>query len=313
MSEISVIIPAFNVEDYLDECLSSILNQTMKDIEIIVVDDGSTDHSGEVADRYSARDPRVRVIHQKTGGPSAARNTGMKAASSARFMFLDGDDYVKPAFCEKAYRLMKENDADIVCFGFCRNTEMDKNLNETEEGLISGERALVLHAGKKIGDAAWNKIFKRELFKDVEYPVGRHYEDMGTTFRLIEKAERVYVTNEILYIYRDTPGSITKNISEKTRKDLRMMQDVKFGGLLKHFVEEKDVFLDPDVLFYAFEYLITREPGENTEIERNAEIIVNRLKKMTSSLSKDKVRLLWLYFHMRWLFHAVCRMKGYRN
>ena len=118
MSEISIIVPIYNVSQYLKECLDSLLAQTFKDIEIILVDDGSTDNSGKIADEYAMIDNRIRVIHQTNQGLSAARNNGINISTSPYVMFVDSDDFVDQHYCEIPYKIIKENNADVVCFEF---------------------------------------------------------------------------------------------------------------------------------------------------------------------------------------------------
>ena len=118
MPHVSVIVPVYNVEEYLRKCIDSIVAQTLKDIEIILVDDGSTDGSGTICDEYASQDKRVRVVHKINGGLSSARNTGIEAASAPFLMFIDSDDWVEPNFCEKPYLAAKNNNADLVLFSF---------------------------------------------------------------------------------------------------------------------------------------------------------------------------------------------------
>ena len=312
MSEISVIIPCYNVRTYINQCLDSIVNQTFSDIEIIIVDDGATDGSGKIADDYAERDSRIRVIHKENGGLSSARNAGMNIASSPYLMFLDGDDYVDERFCEIPYRLITENNADIVCFEFERVPSGIKSGFTEKPRMFSNDEVLVLLSGWKISDSACNKIYRREMFDTIRFPEGYVYEDMGTAYRLFEAAERIYITDQVLYYYRDTPGSISKNIDTRTKSDVRVMQEKKFAALLGRFVQDREVFRSPYVLNYAFEYLVTREPGTNRETEQYADAIVRRLSRLRKTLSPDKQRLFWLYLHCRPLFHLLCRAKKYR-
>lgn len=313
MSKVSVIIPVFNREAYLKECLNSLIRQTLSDIEIIVVDDGSEDCSPEIELEYAKSDARIKVIRLEHQGVSAARNAGINHSSSPYLMFVDSDDYVSEQFCEIPYLYAEKSGADIVCFRFSDLRGIEKSGPLGINHMISREEALVLLSGWNISDSVCNKLFKRDLFDDIQFPVGSFYEDIGTVYRLLMKSACVYASDDVLYTYRDTPGSTSKNNSEKIRNDLKAMQNAKFSALLEVFSTGAPVFHHPDVLRYALEYVITREAHESEVCDRLSETVIQQLSDLTSSLPADKKRLHWLYLHMKPVFDQVCRLKGYRS
>ena len=183
LPRISVIVPIYNVEKYVRKCLESLLHQTMKQIEIICVDDGSTDGSGTIADEYERINwPIFKIIHTKNRGLSAARNRGLDEAQAEWVMFVDSDDWVESRFCEVPWSEGVRKNADLVIFGMYnvksgRIKKLRNNDNPT--GFINHEKAIDVG-----NDAVWNKLYKRQLFDSIRYPEGRVYEEIGTTYKL---------------------------------------------------------------------------------------------------------------------------------
>ena len=235
---VSVIVPVYNVEDYLEQCLKSICGQTLPGIEIIIIDDGSTDSSGPICDAFAADDSRIKVIHKKNEGLAAARNDGIALARAEYIMFVDSDDWVEPEFCELPYRIAEENDADLVVFGIRRINRRGKPASQSTfpvEGIISKEDILVKY-WSSVDTAAWNKLYRRYLFEGIWYPEGHLSEDIAVTYRLIQKAENVFLLNRTLYNYRlSRPGSITgvrskQLMEDSTRYDLQRLDDLRAWG-----------------------------------------------------------------------------------
>lgn len=217
---VSIIIPIYNVEQYVRECLESVMNQTYKKIEIILIDDGSTDRSGEIADNFALKDNRIKVIHKKNGGLSDARNAGIRAATGEYIMFLDSDDYAADDFVESALRAAIDNRADIVCFRFTSVTDSGeaislstkKEVDNLTEYANTDAIQDIFTLGGTLKVNAWNKIYKRSLFSsnNIEYPVGRIYEDNQTTYKLMYFAKKIIFLDKSLLFYRQRPGSIMK-------------------------------------------------------------------------------------------------------
>ena len=181
MELISVIVPVYNVESYIAECIESIQNQTYMNLEIILVNDGSTDASGDICDQYAAYDERIKVIHQENGGLSAARNTGIEAANGDYISFVDSDDYIRLTLFEDMLQLLKEYDLDIIEFTAFRDKSGDiiEGCNDGHLEIYSKEDALRL-AMHDCFVAAWSKLYKRSAIGDVRFPVGRKFEDTAT-------------------------------------------------------------------------------------------------------------------------------------
>lgn len=221
MPDISVIVPIYNVEEYLARCIDSILDQTFQDMEIILVDDGSTDSSNVICDYYAVKDERIKVIHKPNEGLSCARNDGIKASSAPYIMFVDGDDWVEPTFCEEPFRMAITNDADLVLFSFAKiykgrqKVQIDTGM---PDGILSEDSAIWFNIN--VWDAAWVGFYKRDLFEEIQYPIGKIYEDTGTSHRLIHSANKVCLLNSCLYNYRvGRPGSITTSANNQKNPD----------------------------------------------------------------------------------------------
>ena len=206
---ISVIIPIYKVEEYLDACVTSVLAQTHKNLEIILVDDGSPDHCPRMCDDWAEKDNRIRVIHKPNGGLSDARNAGIDIATGDYIAFVDSDDYIKPDMMEKLYAAIRKENADIAACGFL-NCEGG---NQTAWGCrdfagIPEEIFALLYQDTAYPVAACNKLYRRECWQKLRFPVGKTCEDAFTTYRLIHNARRIVMIPQALYCYRIRPGSI---------------------------------------------------------------------------------------------------------
>lgn len=207
---VSVVVPVYNVEKYVEKCLMSLESQSYKQIEIIVVDDGSTDKSGEICEKIAARDERVRVFRKQNGGLSSARNYGIKKARGEYICLVDSDDFVKEDFVAKMVGAL-DDAVDVVICGY--NKEVPR-----AEVLTGEEVATRLLIGQNnIEVVAWNKMYRREMFDEIRYPEGRNYEDTLTTYKLLVKAKKVAYVAEALYEYVERKKSITKNDDKEKR------------------------------------------------------------------------------------------------
>lgn len=218
---ISVIVPVYRVEAYLERCVESLLEQTYENLEIILVDDGSPDGCPAICDACARRDPRVRVIHQANAGLSGARNTGIDAAEGAYLAFVDSDDYVAKDFIRVLYELLKETGCAISqCrFAYVQGGPL-KGTKDRSYRIYRGMSLMEQLYGPE-RDAtcfvvAWNKLYRRELFETIRYPLGRIHEDEATTYRLFHEGKKLAFTERALYgYYTEHTGSITNVFSRK--------------------------------------------------------------------------------------------------
>ena len=223
-NKISIIIPIYNVEKYLKRCLDSVVNQTYKYIEIILVNDGSPDNCGKICDEYAKIDSRIKVIHKENGGLSSARNAALAIVSGEYIMFVDSDDWISENSLEQLNEYINM-DYDIINFKFSFVEEKTENIIEfngrTEN---SYECDLLSYIDKlfsgELDFFIWNKLYKRDLFDGVRFPEGRNYEDLATIYKLYFKAKSIIVTDYTLYYYwLGNSNSITSNSTVKNMTD----------------------------------------------------------------------------------------------
>lgn len=243
---VSIVVPAYNVAAYLEECIQSLLKQTYKNIEIIIVDDGSTDKTGEICDSFSCSN--VQVIHKENGGLSSARNAGIRRAAGEYIAFVDSDDYVASEYVQTMLELIEENNGDIAVCGFVRTgkrlgemiqetAEETKNSSEeTTDNLtwvLSGKEALnQLYSPKRLYYVvSWNKLYRTSMFADIAFPEGMLHEDEAVIHKLYHAAKKVVFTRKPLYYYYMSDSSIMRG----TYKVERM-------GILYTYLERMKMF-----------------------------------------------------------------------
>lgn len=211
--KVSVIIPVYNVEKYLPRCIKSVLDQTYKDLEIILVDDGTKDNSGVMCDEYATKDERLRVIHKENGGLSSARNSGIEIATGDAIFFLDSDDYLSTACIEKMVTLMKDNDADISIVQMMYIAE-STNEEYTE---IKDEKFAVMDSERAIEESLYQrlysccapaKLYKRSIIGEIRFPEGRLSEDLATCHLFLDRAKAIVYSSYYGYYYRQHESSI---------------------------------------------------------------------------------------------------------
>lgn len=211
---ISVIVPVYKVEDYLEECVDSIRNQTYDNLEIILVDDGSPDRSGEICDRLATQDSRIKVIHKENGGLSSARNAGLDVATGEYVSFIDSDDWIRLDMYQRLMDLMQQHHAQIAAGGL--QDDNGKHYNpeyprKADVEIFSRTDALrEITINRKITNSACDKLWKKEIFDTIRFPVGEYFEDFKTSYKCIDQIHTVVYDPCPVYIYRMTENSITR-------------------------------------------------------------------------------------------------------
>ena len=306
MPKISVIVPIYNVEKYLHNCIDSIVNQTLSDIEIILVDDGSTDRSGKICDCYAMEDDRIKVIHKSNEGLACARNDGIKESVAPYIMFVDGDDCVEFNFCEKPYEMAIKYDADLVLFTFnkIRNTGHKTYIRTNLcEGLLNEKEALYFNV--HIAPYAWAALYNRDVFKRIEFPAGRYYEDTCVISRIIHFSNTVCLVNQPLYNYRyERSGNITTSLKTKDHIDKRMLLMEKINDLQKWGYYEYGVF-------YALPLLI--EYGRTDAYQVFFDKVARTSKGLPKELTLKLKIMLILYKVSPKMFDFICDISGKRK
>ena len=203
---VSIIIPIYNVEKYLEVCIDSIINQTYKNLEIILVNDGSTDNSYNICKKFEEIDNRIVLVNKENGGLSDARNAGIEKAKGNYICFIDSDDYIDNEFIEMLYKAIKENDVDISQCGYKRFENSGKVVethayNESKS-IKSRDFMIDSYFGHVDNIVVWNKMYKTSIIKNMKFPVGKIHEDEFFTYKVLDRCENVFVIKECLYNYR---------------------------------------------------------------------------------------------------------------
>ncbi len=240
---ISIIVPVYNVENYLGKCIESIMAQTYKNIEIILVDDGAKDKSGEICDEYAKKDSRIRVIHKENGGLSDARNCGLEAASGELVGFVDSDDYIDSDMYEILYHTMDKYDAEMsMCdvYDVYDGKEVSQR-DDVRDFSVDAEQAMKIVMDGQINYAyAVNKLYRKELFDEIRYPKGKIIEDAFVILFLLEKTKRVAFSTARKYYYYHRENSIVSNAFSKKHYDCIEAHEQNYKFICeKHPVIEK--------------------------------------------------------------------------
>ena len=215
MDKVSVIVAAYNVEKYIDRCVKSLIEQTYKNIEIIIVDDGSVDDTSKLCDSYCSLDNRIICLHKKNGGLSSARNYGIKHSKAPFIAFVDGDDWVEKDFIETLYYNIKKENADLSTVGYRMvwdNGKTKCNTPQNEYRVFDQDTALhELFSQEKMGCMAWQRMYKRDIFNEILFPEGKLFEDVAIALEVMLRCNKVVWTGDFKYNYYQRSGSIVNS------------------------------------------------------------------------------------------------------
>ena len=313
MELISVIVPVYNVESYVAECIESIQNQTYMNLEIILVNDGSTDASGDICDKYAAYDERIQVIHKENAGVSAARNTGIEAANGDYIGFVDSDDYIAPTMYEDMLKLMAEHDLDIIeCTAFRNNG--DTNIEGCNDGsleIFNRDEALKM-AMYDCFVAVWSQLYKRRVISDVRFPVGRKFEDSAVSYLFIANTKRVGHINRCLYYYRLNPNSTTQtSFDPKSRWDFVLGYEERLQYAIDHqlpYVDDCNSLLMKAVLSCLTAYY-AKPSGNQVYYDKCKRMIETYRNDASYKLLNSKYKLfLWSFGRADWIHKIGARL-----
>ena len=237
---ISVIVPVYNIEIFVERCIKSIVEQTFKNLEIILVDDGSTDSSGDICDRWGKCDSRIKVIHKKNGGLSDARNCGLDIASGNYISFIDGDDFIDKDMYKDMLNYISKHECDICICGMCK-TENGKEFvtrpytyENIEFTILNSELAIKEVLNDKIDVSSCNKLYKRNIIGELRFPYGKTNEDFALIYKLFFFSKKIIIINKNYYRYIQREGSITTTKFNEKQFDkyyncLEMIDFIKFN------------------------------------------------------------------------------------
>ena len=321
--KISVIIPVYNVESYLEKCITSIINQTYNNLQIIIVDDGSTDCSGTMCNKFAEIDSRIEVIHRANGGLSSARNEGLRYVTGSILSFIDSDDWIELDFYENMINYMEENSVDIVMCGVkaIRNHVHIENrfLYFENNCVIAHNQALQMVLQDKIGSQVWCKIYKMQLWDGVQFPGGRLYEDIPTTYKIFARSTTSvgYVAKPMYnYVLRDGSISLTKNPLNRYSIYLGFRERFEYAKI--HFTQcyEDCLILACDhALSVCRDYYLDSN-NEILPFIDNINLFLNEYKKdiLKSSLLNFRRKVLFVvYFSNKKVFRLLLVVKKVIN
>lgn len=274
MAKISIIVPVYNVEKYIEKCIQSILEQTFLDFELILVDDGSTDKSGYICDEYAAKDSRIKVIHKQNGGLSSARNEGLNICQGDYIGFVDSDDHIHRDMYEILYFNIKKYECEIAICEECIVKEYETVENEAYDNedieLLNNIQALNYSYNiKNIFIHSCNKLYKKNIFEDIRFPNGRIYEDQFITPKLLYSAEKIIYVKSKLYYYVQRDGSIinSKFSLKKLDKVYALECNMKFlREINQKNISNKAQKLYVDTLLWS-DYIARKDLGVNKELD----------------------------------------------
>ena len=299
---ISVIIPVYKVEEYLNDCVASVTAQTHQNLEIILVDDGSPDRCPEMCDAWAEKDSRIRVIHKSNGGLSDARNAGLDAASGDYIAFVDSDDYIRTDMLEKLLAAVLRTGSDIAAcgiqnFGAARGVWGCQDFTGTPEEIFAK-----LYNDTSYPVAAWNKLYRRDCWESLRFPVGKICEDCFTTYRLIHNARRIVMIPEALYCYRIRPESIMTASFTPKRMDEEEAWRCNYQFIETHYPALRKMAFDfyllkVNVLMHAIPKSQRKAFGEQYRFLRNILRKNARYILLSSSIQpKQRLKMFLDYF-----------------
>lgn len=347
MNKFSIIIPIFNCEKYIEKCINSILIQTFKDFELILVDDGSTDNSGKICDFFADKDNRIKVIHKKNAGVSEARNEGINIASGEYITFVDADDWLEQNAYKTIYEKIKENNVDMLIFNYniAKNCKINKNRYFVENCIMTEKKdiqiiqanilapAITKNNTKKalIGGYPWNKIYKKKIIKENNIYFEMNcknavFEDVIFNYKYLENVNSVEIIDEALYNYRILNNSATR----KYNNNILEINKFIFAEIEKCAYSHKDDnnYVDSfnlrkiNNLFYALKVYFCNKKNNKTFVKRFREFkkvitedntYVNAFTKLNEVYCNKKTKIIKILFKNNMYFIAFCMFDFFIN
>lgn len=306
---ISIIVPVYNMAPYLDKCIQSLLDQTYQTIQVILVDDGSTDDSLSICQHYQKQDQRVNLVVQPNGGRAIARNTGLDHVTGEYIMFVDADDYVAANFCEVAMTATLQHRADITMFDFfyVEDGKASQRWILEKAGSVAQERAMETTIEYSF---LFNKLFKRHLFDGIRFPVHKNYEDTLIMHRLMAQAQAIYYLPVATYYYVQRSDSVSNSFNLANERDLLSARLVQYSFFKKHYpvVAEK---LIPSLVTTSFFYLAFDKDQSDRQLHETAKRIFKMHRIPTRNVS-PKFYLAMIIYRVFPGLVAKCVRKFYQ-
>lgn len=310
---ISVIVPIYNVKEYLDRCVESIVNQTYKNIEIILVDDGSPDNCPQMCNEWAEKDTRINVIHKENGGLSDARNAGLKIATGEIVSFIDSDDWIELDMFEKMLNRMIEDDSDIVS---CGVKWVEEDGNVIRDVTVSNDEVLDMQSAMKellndgkLKQHVWNKIYKFDLIKDVPFEKGKYHEDVFWSYQIVGRAKKVSVVKESFYNYVQRSNSIMGEGFSAKRLDALDANRQRCEYMKEHFPELYDKSLYVYIGSCHYQLQCAVKANQPKEVIDN--ILDRTLYRKTGHPTREITFKQKIWFYLFTLFPmTTCRVRN---
>lgn len=321
MKKVSVIVPVYNVEEYIDKCLDTLTNQTFKDYELIVINDGSSDNSESIILDYQKKYPKlIKYYKKENGGLSSARNYGIEKSTGEYLMFIDSDDYVSNDMVEKLYNKIDKEQSDMVICNYYRVTCKGKfiknyNINPGTTNIKSNPE-IILNK-----QAAWNKIYKKELFSQNKFDEGKYYEDLRLIPKLYLECKKIAFINDFCYYYIERDNSIMKDINlEKNYEIVEAIDSLityyKSHNKYERYKEEIEFMMLDNIMVSTFDRIICSTDNIKNNLKRYWDFIDNNFpnyKKNKYIKTWDKKRKLIYFLNSHKLYFItklIFKMKG---
>lgn len=286
---VTIVVPVYKVEKYIDKCINSILNQTYKNLEIILVDDGSPDTCGEICDNYAKQDIRIKVIHKENGGLSDARNAGIDVATGRFISFIDSDDYIDSEYIELLYKSITKDKSDMAISShkviYENGTILEKATGE--ESILNSKEVLkrILY-DDGIDLSAWGKLYKIELLQEIRYPKGRLFEDAATTYKLIDRCKSISIISKSTYNYVIRRSSITNENFSKKKMDLIISTEEMCNYIKNKYPDLQDACNRR--LIYAHLSTLSQLAMSKKKFHNEEKILMDYINKNGRNILKDK-------------------------
>lgn len=319
---ISIVVPIYNAEKNLKNCIDSLLNQTYKNIEIILVNDGSKDNSGKICDAYKNSDSRIKIIHKKNGGVSDARNSGIQIATGEYITFADSDDYVSEDYIEYMYNMLRETNTKLA---ICKVKIVWKNTpvfsgEGTNFRILTTEEAfknLLFQQGIEV--AVYAKLYERKVFDNIKFPVGEVYEDTAVIYKIINKYDKIAFGDKECYFYVAREGSISKHKAYNQSEEFYIKYTDKMLNYINKFFPNLEDGVNRYYVYSRFRilrmlmYLKPRNRAMEKSIIKEIKARQKGVLNCKSTPKRDKIAIYLLslgmpIFKLSWSFY--CKLTG---
>lgn len=300
---ISVIVPIYNSEQYLCRCIDSILNQSYNNIELILIDDGSTDRSGLICDEYLKKDNRIKVLHKKNGGLSDARNKGIEIAKGQYIGFVDNDDYIEIDFYETLYKLAKSNNAMVAMLSYnvIKNNKLKARNESNNSYILEREEAIKqLLFDENVQNYVWNKLYANEVINDIRFPVGVNYEDINFMYDVFKKMNRIVCLDSPKYNYYFRENSLVNTNSHTMFIDEFNAVILRFNKVLEDYptLEKYNAYSLVLWMTRIFSYMVKAEDYNDNFFRQKynllAQVYTKYKEYIISKLELEKCIILFL-------------------